>query len=149
MSMKEIRPIEFRIDGEQMSFSPLPLCVLDIIRRMQADLKLGEPMQCQFPLLEYLRLIKTHKDTFCKMVALYTLGGQASPSSVRLRTDFLMAHCNDEDLLLLSYAGIKANEMWIREACPTMKKSSLSISLDDFLNKPFCQIINDKLPCQI
>ena len=146
--MKEIKPIEFRIGGEQMSFSPLPLSVLDIIRRMQADLKLEEPKKCPFPIMEFLRVIKTQKDTFCKMVALYTLGGQVNPSSVKLRSDFLMAHCSDEDLLLLFYAGVKANEMWIHEARTNTAEINFSnITSDDFLCKPFCQIFNNKISC--
>lgn len=138
----DIKPIEFRIDDESMSFTPLPLGTLDIIERLKVDLHLDKNLMQSFPIAALLIAAKHQREIIAKIVALYTLGGEVSPSSVRQRSDFFLEHCKDEDLVLLLISGMVANEMWIRNVCNVPTDTGINIiSYDDILNKPFCQLL--------
>lgn len=137
-----MKQIEFMIDGERMSFTPLPLGTLDIIERMKEDLCLDKEMMRSFPIVGFLLAVKHHRETIAKIAALYTLEGEICPPSVRLRSDFLMAHCTDEDLVSLFVGGMAANEMWIHGVSTDLPKADFSkITSEDILNKSFCQLI--------
>ena len=74
------------IDGERMSFTPLPLGTLDIIERMKEDLCLDKEMMRSFPIVGFLLSVNHHRETIAKIAALFArlLSGLGLISSWRI-----------------------------------------------------------------
>ena len=138
-------PREFVVNGNRMSFSPLPLCTLQMVTELTK--RLGLDMEGN-TLHGIILAAKEKAEMMRTIVALYATKGKATAPNVT-RNYILLEKCPPCKLATLLTAGIIANGEWIDLVRAKAAEVDFSaISEEEYFEKPFVELITEKRTCQ-
>jgi len=130
--------LRFRIDGEEFSFSPLPLGTLAIIERLTDSLN-----NKKLTIAGLLTAAKEEPDTLSRIVALYLSKGEIDTEQVKKTAAFLKLHCENYELTTLYLCGMMVNFRWMQNAHITPSDLN-GISDEEFFEIPFVELKTKK-----
>ena len=133
--------LRFRIDGEEFSYSPLPLGTLAIIEKLTDSFD-----SKKLTVVGLLTAAREEPDTLSRIVALYLCSGEIDTGQIKKTAAFLKQHCEDYELITLYLCGMMVNSHWMENAHITLSDLN-GITDKDFFETPYVELKNKKV-CQ-
>ena len=133
--------LRFRIDGEEFSFSPLPLGTLIIINKLTDSLN-----SKKLTIVRLLTATREELDVLSCIVALYLCSEEIDMEQIKKTAVFLKQHCEDYELVTLFISGMIVNHVWMQNAHITPSNLK-GLTDEEFFEIPIVELKNTK-KCQ-